>query len=74
MESHLRVRGEANKSAFAGMCPSWHRPQAAIDKAAGAGREGIVFVPIARYTLTRTIYLWPSVRLVGYGATRPVFV
>jgi len=56
------------------MCPSWHRPQAAIDKAAGAGREGIVFVPIARYTLTRTIYLWPSVRLVGYGATRPVFV
>lgn len=48
--------------------------QTAIDKAAGTGREGIVFVAAARYTLTRTIYLWPGVRLIGYGATRPVFV
>jgi len=48
--------------------------QSAIDKAAGTGREGIVFVPTGRYTLTRTIYVWPGVRLIGYGATRPVFV
>ena len=48
--------------------------QAAIDKAAGTGREGIVFVAAGRYTLTRTIYVWPGVRLIGYGATRPVFV
>jgi sugar lactone lactonase YvrE len=48
--------------------------QSAIDKAASTGREGIVFVPAARYALTRTIYLWPGVRLIGYGATRPVFV
>ena len=48
--------------------------QAAIDKAAGTGREGIVFIPADRYTLTRTIYIWPGVRLIGYGATRPVFV
>ena len=48
--------------------------QAAIDKAEGAGREGIVFVPAARYTLTRTIYIWPGVRLIGFGAARPVFV
>lgn len=48
--------------------------QAAIDKAAGRGREGIVFVPTGRYTLTRTTYVWPGVRLIGYGATRPVFV
>jgi hypothetical protein len=48
--------------------------QAAVDKATGTGREGIVFVPADRYTLTRTIYLWPGVRLLGYGATRPVFV
>ena len=48
--------------------------QAAIDKAASAGREGIVFVPAARYTLTRTIYLWPGVRLIGFGVMRPVFV
>src|SRR5581483_2680541 len=48
--------------------------QAAIDKAAGNGREGIVFVPAGRYRLTRTVYVWPGVRVFGYGATRPVFV
>ncbi len=48
--------------------------QAAIDKAEGGVREGIVFVPSGRYRLTRTIYLWPGVRLIGYGETRPVFV
>jgi hypothetical protein len=48
--------------------------QAAIDKAAGHGREGLVFVGTGQYRLTRTVYLWPGVRLIGYGATRPVFV
>src|ERR1700744_4778363 len=47
--------------------------QAAIDKAAAHGREGIVFIPSGRYRLERTIYLWPGIRLLGYGATRPVF-
>jgi hypothetical protein len=48
--------------------------QAALDKAAGTTHEGIVFVPAGKYTLTRTVYLWPGVRLIGYGETRPVFV
>ncbi|WP_109487402.1 glycosyl hydrolase family 28-related protein [Occallatibacter savannae] len=48
--------------------------QAAIDKASGTGREGIVFVREGRYSITRTVYLWPGVRLIGYGAARPVFV
>ena len=47
--------------------------QAAIDRAAGHG-EGIVFVPSGRYRVTRTIYVWPAVRMIGYGKTRPVFV
>ena len=47
--------------------------QEAVDKAATRG-EGIVFVPAGRYRVTRTIYVWPSVRVIGYGATRPVFV
>jgi hypothetical protein len=47
--------------------------QAAIDAASGQRREGIVFLPAGRYTLTRTVYLWPGVRLIGYGATRPLF-
>jgi len=48
--------------------------QAAIDKASGTGREGIVFVSAGSYILTRTVYLWPGVRLIGFGSTRPVFV
>ena len=47
--------------------------QAAIDRAAEHG-EGILFVPSGRYRITRTIYIWPAVRVIGYGATRPVFV
>ena len=48
--------------------------QAAIDKAEGNAREGIVFIPSGRYRVTRTVYIWPGVRLFGYGATRPVFI
>src|SRR5262249_38737249 len=48
--------------------------QAAIDKAENRAREGILFVPSGRYRVTRTIYVWPGVRIFGFGATRPVFV
>lgn len=46
--------------------------QAAIDEAA-ARNGGIVFVPSGRYRITRTVYLWRGVRLIGYGRTRPIF-
>jgi Pectate lyase superfamily protein len=48
--------------------------QAAIDKAEHHAHEGIVLVPSGRYRLTRTVYVWPGVRVFGYGATRPVFL
>jgi sugar lactone lactonase YvrE len=48
--------------------------QAAIDKAGASPGGGIVFVPSGRYRLTRTIYVWRSVRVIGYGTTRPVLV
>ena len=48
--------------------------QAAVDKAASNAGEGIVFVPSGRYRITRTLYVWPGVRLIGYGATRPVIL
>src|ERR1700729_694365 len=48
--------------------------QAAIDKLQSSRGEGIVFVPQGRYRISRTIYLWPGVRLIGYGTQRPVFV
>ena len=48
--------------------------QAAIDKAEAEHGEGIVLVPEGRYRITHTIYVWPGVRVIGYGANRPVFV
>jgi len=48
--------------------------QAAIDQAEHHAHAGLVFIPSGRYRLTRTIYVWPGVRVFGYGATRPVFL
>ena len=48
--------------------------QAAIDRADSKAHEGIVFMPAGRYRLTRTVYVWPGVRVIGFGATRPVIV
>jgi sugar lactone lactonase YvrE len=53
--------------------------QAAIDKAENnahqeGAHEGIVFVASGRYRLTRTVYVWPGVRIFGFGPTRPVFL
>jgi sugar lactone lactonase YvrE len=48
--------------------------QSAINKLQQDGNQGIVFVPAGRYRLSRTIYIWPGIRLIGFGATRPTFV
>ena len=48
--------------------------QAAVDKAGSAPAGGIVLVPPGRYVVTKTIYVWRAVRLVGYGPTRPTLV
>jgi sugar lactone lactonase YvrE len=48
--------------------------QAAVDKAGSNAHEGMVFVPSGRYRLTRTVYIWPGIRLIGFGRTRPVFL
>lgn len=47
--------------------------QHAIDREQADHHEGIVFIPSGRYRITRTVYVWPGIRLIGYGATRPVF-
>lgn len=47
--------------------------QQAIDKVAANPGGGILFVPRGTYRLTKTVYAWPGVRLIGYGDTRPVF-
>jgi hypothetical protein len=48
--------------------------QKAIDKVQDTTNQGILFIPSGRYRVTRTIYIWPGIRVIGYGATRPVFV
>src|SRR6266702_4458040 len=48
--------------------------QKAIDTVADTKRQGIVFIPEGHYRLTHTLYVWPGVRLIGYGARRPVLV
>ncbi|MCX5643463.1 MAG: glycosyl hydrolase family 28-related protein [Phycisphaerae bacterium] len=47
--------------------------QEAIDKVASSTGAGVLFVPKGTYRLTKTVYVWPGVRLIGYGASRPVF-
>ena len=48
--------------------------QQAIDRVQETTNQGIVFVPEGQYRLTKTIYIWPGVRVIGYGVARPVFV
>ncbi len=48
--------------------------QQAINKVQSATGQGVVFIPSGHYRLTRTIFVWPGIRLIGYGPTRPVFV
>ena len=48
--------------------------QQAIDTIAKTKHEGIVFLPAGHYRLTHTIHIWPGIRLIGYGALRPVLL
>jgi hypothetical protein len=48
--------------------------QQAINTVQEKTNQGILFVPVGRYRLTKTIYVWPGIRLIGFGATRPTFV
>src|SRR5690349_8466100 len=48
--------------------------QHAIDQAAEHGGGGVVFLPSGRYRISRTVLVWPAVRLFGIGPQRPVLV
>src|ERR1022692_4549345 len=61
------VRGDGNADDSAAV-------QAALDRVQERTGEGILFIPQGRYRVTRTIYVWPGVRVIGYGNKRPVFV
>jgi len=48
--------------------------QQAIDQIQETTNQGILFLPPGRYRVTQTIYVWPGIRIFGYGKTRPVIV
>jgi hypothetical protein len=48
--------------------------QRAIDHVQETTGAGVLLVPEGRYRLGKTVYVWQGIRLLGYGANRPVFV
>ena len=48
--------------------------QRAIDAVADRTQQGILFIPQGRYRITHTLYVWPGIRILGYGSKRPVLV
>lgn len=46
--------------------------QSAIDRVAETTGQGLIFLPSGRYRISKTIYLWSGIRLIGYGRERPV--
>jgi sugar lactone lactonase YvrE len=67
MREAFPVRGD-------GVADDTNAIQQAIDKVQETTNEGIVFIPEGRYRLTHTVYVWPGIRVIGYGAVRPVFL
>ena len=48
--------------------------QAAVNKVKQEKNFGILFIPEGKYKISRTIYIPPAVRLIGYGKNRPEFI
>ena len=48
--------------------------QQALDAAAAKQGGGIVFLPSGRHRITRTVFIWPGVRVFGVGRSRPVLL
>ncbi|RXH54355.1 glycosyl hydrolase family 28-related protein [Granulicella sibirica] len=48
--------------------------QKAIDTVADTTHQGILFIPEGHYRITKTLYVWPGIRLIGYGAQRPTLI
>ena len=48
--------------------------QQAINRVQETTGQGVVFLGPGRYRIRDTVYVWPGIRLIGYGADRPVIV
>ena len=74
--SFYAQRPEDPKAVYA--APSGGDDTAALQQAVNHVQEttgqGIVLLAPGRYRVTDTLYLWPGIRLIGYGAERPAIV
>jgi sugar lactone lactonase YvrE len=59
------------KAAADGMADDTVAIQQAVDKVQEAQGSGIVFLPSGRYRISDTIRVWPGIRVIGFGPTRP---
>jgi len=48
------------------------RLQEAVNHVQATTGQGIVMLAPGRYRVSNTLYIWPGIRLIGYGAERPV--
>jgi hypothetical protein len=48
--------------------------QQAVNRVQETTGQGIVLLAPGKYFLRDTIYIWPGIRLIGYGVERPVLV
>jgi len=48
--------------------------QQAINRVHETTGLGIVLVAPGRYRISDTVYIWPGIRVIGYGESRPVIV
>ena len=48
--------------------------QQAVNRVQETNGQGVVLVAPGRYRLRDTLYIWPGIRVIGYGAERPAFV
>ncbi|MDB6016391.1 MAG: SMP-30/Gluconolaconase/LRE domain protein [Pedosphaera sp.] len=46
--------------------------QQAVDRVQDTTGQGIVLLAPGQYSIRDTLYIWPGIRLIGYGEARPV--
>src|SRR5258708_3463928 len=48
--------------------------QQALNKVQETTRQGMVLLAPGHYRISDTLYIWPGIRMIGYGPERPVLV
>jgi hypothetical protein len=48
--------------------------QAAVNRVQETTGQGIVMLAPGQYHISDTLYIWPGIRLIGYGTERPVII